>query len=196
MSGRRGSAEVVGEAVAYPGVGVVGDLDGDAVQAGRDGRSVGRGGLEAEQIVVVDVVGEAVDAGLEALLGVEVRVFAAGHVGEGVGDVAAEGVDEQEDGLLGVGRGAAEREHFEQIVPAGMERDGVDDGVRAGEVGGDDGGVGLGAVIAGLADEQDGAAGGRGGGVGSGEFVEELVGVVDGHRGCGRPFRRRRAGGW
>ena len=142
--------------------------------------------------MVVDVVGQAVDTFFKALLRIEVGIFTAGHVSKDVGDVAAECVDQQENGLPWVGRGTAKRKHLEQIVLAGIERDGVDDGVGAGEVGGDEGGMRLGAVVAGLADEQDGAAvvvRGR-------QFVEELVCVVDGIERAGRPFRRRRAGGW
>src|SRR5216683_1660745 len=87
-----GWAAPVALAEADAGVGVVGNPDVDGVHSGgRIAAALGRG-LEAEQVVVVDVVGELVEAVVEALLGGEVDVLASGERGQFVGGVLLEGV--------------------------------------------------------------------------------------------------------
>src|SRR5713226_2041578 len=87
-----GWAAPVALAEADAGVGVVGNPDVDGVHSG-GGIAAALGlGLEAEQVVVVDVVGELVEAVVEALLGGEVDVLASGERGQLVGGVLLEGV--------------------------------------------------------------------------------------------------------
>ena len=176
-------AGVVGDAGADFGV-VVGDLYRDAVQAGGDRFAVFAGGRwKLEQIVVVDVVGERVDALVEAVLRAEVGVFAARERGEGVGGVAFQGAGGRHDKAERAGTHLAVEERVENLGFGGLKRDCVDYGVGAAEVGDDFGGLDVGAVIAGFGDEEDGSAiAADGGGL---VVVEHVVGVVDGAESVG-----------
>ncbi len=85
------------------GVRIVGDFDGDGVEARAERRrsltaaGCNGSGLEAEQVVVMDVVGEGAEAFVEALLGGEVDVLAAGLGREGFRGVVLDGVDGYEE---------------------------------------------------------------------------------------------------
>jgi hypothetical protein len=155
---RRSCVQFSGEvALAKPdfGVGIVRNAHPDSVHAG--GRSaVGFGvGLEAEQIVVMDVVGELVQATVEALLRGEVDVLAAGERGQLVRCVLFErlyGHDEQTDGSAA----ATVLQIVDDLGFSWSECDGIDDGVGAAECGDDLGRLDFAAVVSGFADEQDG----------------------------------------
>ena len=132
LSGWRGgvlrASSVVIFAGADVGFGVVGDTDVDGMQTG------GCGGwrLEAEQVVVVDVVRELVEALVEALLGGEVGVLATGENSELVGDVFSERVGgyDHERNVVG-GAVAAVAELGEELLLRRGEGDSVDNGVGA-----------------------------------------------------------------
>src|ERR1700733_268037 len=178
---RRGGVQFAGEVtLAKPdfGVGIVRNAHPDSVHAG--GRStVGFGlGLEAEEVVVMDVVGEVVQAPVEALFAGEVDVLAAGERGQLVRCVLFErlyGHDKQTDGSAA----AAVLQIVDDLGFSWSEGDGIDDGVGAAECGDDLGRLGFAAVVAGLADEQDGVA------VVVVTGCEQLGRVADGVQGCG-----------
>lgn len=218
--GVEGAAEVA-FAEADVGVGVVGDFDAEGVHAGggcvvtpqrtrfAGGPAFGFGvGLEAEQVVVVDVVGELVEAVVEALLAGEVDVFAAGERGKLVGRVLLEGVDGHDEKADGAAASTV-LEVVEDLGFAGAEGYGVDDGVGAAELGDDFGGFDFAAVVAGFADEKDGVAvmvfagieeiGGEGYGVeggGGGVVAGVELGEGGGHgAGVGGEVAEERGGG-
>ena len=99
----------------------------ETVEAG----GIVRGRGEADEVEVVDVVGEALEAGVEALLGGEVGVLAAGELGEGVGDVFAEGFDGHDKEAVVAGAEFSVHDGVDDGGLAGVEGDGVNDGVGA-----------------------------------------------------------------